>query len=251
MMTRATRALCVCGSAFVLASCGSSGSDTSTSSGMITQTGRVIAYEECAATGPGTAATVVAGATVTVGAASTTTAKDGTYSLQVKAGVPFTMAENEPADYVPLLEEQDTATASYDRGDTQLIPSQTANFLSQLLPKYDSTLGLITFELVKTGACTDLGGATVTATQAGAGALTQYPASCSNPLGPNAYVTDGVFPAAVIYNVTPGTQTVSAQSPKCTQIPFPYADPTTGLTYDGTVETQGGIGTSFVRIFMK
>ncbi len=220
---------------------------------LVTQTGRVIAYAPCALTGSGQAVTVVAGATVTVGANSTTTGKDGTYTLQVPTDEPFIMNVTDAPDYVPLLEEQNTVSASYDRGDTQLIPTQTAQFLSSLLPSYDTSLGLITFQLVGTGTCTDLGGSTVTVTNAGSGALTQYPASCGTPteMAGAAYVTNGIFPAAVVYNVTPGTQTVSASSPKCTQIPFPYTDPTTGLTYDGTIETQGVLGTSFVKIFMK
>jgi hypothetical protein len=252
-MSRAFAALALAGS---LVSCSSS-SGGGGGSKLVTQTGRVITYIECApmatAADPDPAVTVVAGATVTVGANSTTTAKDGTYTLQVPADEPFVMNVTDAPNYVPLLEEQNTVTANYDRGDTQLIPSQTAEFLSDLLPSYDTSLGLITFQLVGTGTCTDLGGSTVTVTGAGSGALTQYPQACTSPteVAGEAYVTNGIFPAAVVYNVTPGTQTVSAASPKCTQIPFPYTDPTMGLTYDGTVETQGVLGASFVKIFMK
>ena len=57
--------------------------------------------------------------------------------------------------------------------------------------------------------------------------------------------------AAVVYNLTPGRHTVTATSPTCTQIPYPYTDTTTGLTYDGTVTTQAGTGDSFIRVFLK
>jgi hypothetical protein len=230
-----------------LTACSSSNGSSASTPG-VTQTGRVVEFEVCA-----TATKGVAAATVTVGGSSTTTASDGTYSLQVPAGEPFTMQVTKTSDpsYVPLLEEENKVEAAYDRGDTQFISTQTATLLGSSLAQYDTTLALITIELVKTGACTDLGGATVSATPTGAKAITQYPASCVSPVGANAFVTDGIFPAAIIYDVTPGRQSVTATSPKCTQIPFPYTDPTTGLTYDGMVETQAGTGTSFVRIFMK
>ncbi len=224
-----------------------SSSDTS-STPMVTQTGRVLSFEVC-----NTAHTPVAGATVTVGGNTATTGTDGTYSIAVPPKDPFTMqvVKASAPTYVQLLEEENTVQGDYNRGDTQLIPTSTATLLSSSLPNYDTTQALITVELVKTGACADLGGTTVSASPTGAKAITQYPASCVSPVGTNAFVTDGIFPAAVIYNVTPGKQTLSATSPKCTQIPFPYTDPTTKLTYDGTVQTQAGTGTSFVRIFMK
>ena len=227
-----------------LAACGSSSGSTNT----VTQTGRVVEYEVC-----GTATTGVAGATVTVGGATTTTASDGTYALSVPSGEPFTMQVTKTTDpsYVPLLEEENTVHAAYDRGDTQFISTQTADLLSASLAQYDTTLALITIELVKTGTCTDLGGTTIAATPIGTKSITEYPASCISPVGANASVTDGIFPAAIIYDVTPGMQSLTATSPKCTQIPFPYTDPTTGLTYDGKVETQAGTGISFVRIFMR
>jgi len=83
--------------------------------------------------------------------------------------------------------------------------------------------------------------------------VTDYPSQCITPVGGTS-ATDGVFPtasAAVVYNLTPGKHTVTATSPKCTQIPYPYTDPTTGLTYDGTVTTQAGTGDSFIRVFLK
>jgi hypothetical protein len=236
------------GATIALTACSSSGSGggTASSTKLVTQTGRVIDYMAC-----GTTATPVPGAQVAVGSHTATTGADGTYSLQVPAGEPFTMMVTKAPSYVQLIEEENTVQADYDRGDTKLVPSGTAMLLSGSLPSYDTSHALVSVELVKTGACTDLGGATVTVSPAGSGALTQYPAACVTPVGTNPYVTDGVFPSAVVYELDPGQKSITATSPKCTQIPFPYTDPATGLTYDGTVETQAGTGTSFVRVFMR
>jgi len=195
----------------------------------------------------------VAGATITIGSRTATTAMDGTYSIEVPSGTPFAMMATAP-QYIQITEAQDSVAANYDRGDTRMIPSQTASFLTALLPNYSATGALLLIELVKTGSCTDVGGTTVQISPASPNAVTQYPAQCSSPVGPNAYATDGTFPAAsaaVLYNLTPGTQTVTANSPKCSQIPYPYTDPTTGLTYDGNVTTQAGTGLSFTRVFLK
>ncbi|HEY2509936.1 MAG TPA: hypothetical protein VGI39_03745 [Polyangiaceae bacterium] len=221
---------------------------SSSSGKTVTQTGRTIQYVPCNNDPP-----AVAGATVTVGSRSVTTAKDGTYSIEVPADEPFSMQVTKTSDptYVRLIEADDTASTNYNRGDTKLIDTPTATLLSSALPNYDATKALLTLELVKTGSCTDLGGTTITVTPSNADALVQYPASCITPVGTNAYVTEGIFPSAVVYNLAPGKPTVTATSPKCTQIPFPYTDPTTGLTYDGTVTTEGGQGTSFLRVFMK
>ena len=45
------------------------------------------------------------------------------------------------------------------------------------------TAALLTIELVKTGACTDLTGTTGAVSSAGASAVTQYPAQCASPVG--------------------------------------------------------------------
>jgi hypothetical protein len=210
-----------------------------------TQTGKVIQYMPCSTTVTG-----VGGATVAIGSKTATTAADGTYAIEVPVGTPFTMTVTAP-DYVQLIEAEDTVSGSYDRGNTKLILSDTASLLSAALSNYDADGGLLTIELVKTGTCADLGGTTVQLSPPSANSLTQYPATCGSPVGTTGSATDGVFPAAVVYNLTPGTQTVSATSPKCTQIPYPYTDPATGLTYDGNVTTQAGTGTSFTRVFMK
>jgi hypothetical protein len=243
-----------------LATAACSGGTTSNgsagNSSLVTQKGRTIQYVPC-----GTSPSPVAGATVTVGNQSTTTAKDGTYSILVPSGMPFTMTvekttvanPNDPTDlkYVKLIEAEDTVTASYNRGDTKVVSADTAGLLSSALPMYDTSKAVITIELVKTGSCTDVGGTTVSVSSAGASALTEYPASCISPDSPNTSATDGVFPGVVVYNLAPGTHTVTASSPKCTQVPYPYTDPSNGLTYDGTVLTEAGTGASFVRVFLK
>jgi hypothetical protein len=229
--------------------CGSSGSK-SASSGMITQTGRTVTYTPCAANEP------LAGATVTIGSRTATTAADGTYSISIPSGTPFTMTITAP-DYIQITEAEDSASADYTRPDTRMILNDTATFFTEVLPSYAATGGILTIELVKTGACTDIGGTTVSVSPASSGALTQYPSQCATPLGQNAYATDGVFPAAsaaVVYNLTPGTYTLTATSPKCTQIPYPYTDPDTELTYEGTVVVAAagtGMGMSFARVFFQ
>ncbi len=233
-----------------LLACSSGGGSGSGSAPLVTQTGKAVSYIPCGELDP------VAGATITIGAETATTASDGTYSILVPAGTPFTMkaVKTTTPSYIPLIEAEDRVTGSYDRGETLLISSGTASLLTAALPSYNSSKALMTIELVKTGSCTDVSGTTVTVSNANVGALTQYPSQCVSPVGTNPYATDGTFPAAsaaVVYNLTPGTQTVTATSPKCTQIPYPYTDPATGLTYDGTVTTEAGTGTSFTRVFLK
>jgi len=231
-----------------LAGCSSSGGGAADAGPpLVTQTGTTVTYTPCAPNTP------LAGATLTIGSHSATTAADGTYSIDVPSGTPFTMTVTAP-NYIPLIEAEDTVSANYARGDTRMILDQTASFFTAVLPKYTSAGGLLIIELVTTGSCTDLGGTTVAVSPASPNALTQYPAQCATPVSQNTSATNGVFPAAnaaVIYNLTPGTVTVTATSPNCTQIPYPYTDSTTGLTYDGTVTTQAGTGTSFTRVFFK
>ena len=234
------------------AGCSSNGGTTA----LVTQRGRTVQYLPCQTT-----LAPVAGATVTVGAQTATTAKDGTYSIEVPSGTPFTMTvekttisnPNDPTDikYVKLIEAQDTVKASYDRGDTRLLSVDTASLLSSALTNYDTAKALVTVELVKTGSCADVGGTTVKLSPSDSKAVTIYPQNCisPDPSGPSA--TKDIFPAAVVYDLSPGTYTVSATSPTCTQVPYPYTDPTNGLTYDGTVTTEGGTGMSFVRVFLK
>jgi hypothetical protein len=232
--------------ASLLAAVGGCGS----SSGMITQTGKTVTYTPCAANEP------LAGATVTIGSHTATTAADGSYSISIPSGTPFTMTVTAP-NYIQITEAEDSASADYTRPDTRMILSDTATFLTEELPSYAATGGIITIELVKTGACTDVGGTTVSVSPASSDALTQYPDQCGSPLGQNAYATDGIFPAAsaaVVYNLTPGTYTLTATSPKCSQIPYPYTDPDTQLTYEGTVVVAAagaGMGMSFARVFFQ
>jgi hypothetical protein len=230
----------VCGLA--LAACSSS----SGSGPMVMQTGTTVAYSPCATPTP------VAGATVSVGSSSATTAADGTYSIEVPSGSPFTMSVT-AANYIPLIEAEDTVTAAYARGNTLLISTTTASFLESALPGYESSGTLLTIELVGTGSCTDVTGTTVTVSPTNTEAVTQYPEQCVSPVGGTS-ATQGTFPsasAAVVYNLSAGMHTVSATSPKCTQIPYPYKDPANGVTYDGTVQTQTGNTNSFTRVFLQ
>ncbi len=211
-----------------------------------TQTGKTVSYTPCSAPVP------VAGATITIGSRTATTAADGTYSIEVPSGTPFTMMVTAPS-YIPLTEAEDTVAASYDRGDTLLISTETAMFLEDALPSYSATGSLLTIELVKTGACKDVTGTTVAVSSAGSTAVTQYPAQCASPVGGTS-ATDGTFPVAsdaVVYNLPPGPHTVKVTSPKCTQVPYPYTDAATGLTYDGTVTTEAGNANAFTRVFLE
>jgi hypothetical protein len=212
----------------------------------VTQTGTTVDYSPCAEPTP------VAGATVSVGSQTAMTASDGTYSIQVPSGSSFTMTVT-AANYISLIEAADMVTASYDRGNTLMISTSTASFLESALPGFDSSASLLTIELVKTGSCTDVTGTTITVSPTNTSAVTQYPAQCVSPVGGTS-ATDGVFPsasAAVVYNLSAGVHTVSASSPACKQVPYPYKDPTTGLTYEGTVTTQTGNTNAFTRVFLE
>jgi hypothetical protein len=227
--------------------CSSSSSSPSGPTGpVVTQTGTTVSYTPCSSPTP------VAGAIISIGAYTATTSADGSYSIDVPQGEPFTMTVT-ATGYIPLTEAEDTVDATYDRGDTLLIAMDTAMFLEDALPGYSPKGSLLTIELVKTGSCTDVTGTTVSVSSPGTGAVTQYPAQCASPVGGSS-ATDGMFPVAsdaVVYNLPAGMHTVTATSPKCTQVPYPYTDPSTGLTYDGPVMTQVGGGNSFTRVFLK
>lgn len=224
---------------------------------LVTQKGTIIEL--------GTTSTGVEGATVDFGGGhSGTSAAKGAYSVQVPAKEPFSMLISAP-DHTTIGEQEWFITGDFDRKTTSLPDKSTTQQLLQALNGIDPDKGVLSVGLFRTGACTDIGGATIALDPPGASKITyfknQFPVSqlTTTQTGENT-------PSAVIYNLEPGdTFNVKVTHPTCTQAPFPFT-PTgdvddigdnSTITYTGKVKVAPANPagapaprTSFMRIYM-
>ncbi|MGO8994001.1 MAG: hypothetical protein ACLQVI_11780 [Polyangiaceae bacterium] len=204
----------------------------------VTESGKIVAMGSDA---------VVAGAVVTAGDQTATTAADGTFSLTLQKGETFQLSV--VADgYATLLMQQTSLVADYDAGSTTVVPNATASLLTSILSGYDSTLGVLSIAVEPTGACTDEGGATVAVSPAGSSRVVYM--SGGIPNSSLTAVKEGEFPSAVIYNAAPNVPlTVTVTHPTCTQVAFPVTQ--NGVEYTGEMSTEAGEVTGFARIFLQ
>ncbi len=191
--------------------------------------------------------TPVQGAVVTAGDQTVTTGADGMFSLTLQKGEPFQLSV--VADgYATLLQQQTALEADYKAGSLTIVPQSLASLLTSMLPHYDNTLGVLSVDLVATGACTSEAGATLTVTPAGSAQVAYF--SGGLPDDQQLSVKAGEFPSAVVYNVQPGVQlSVSVTQASCKEVPFPYT--TGGVEYTGGIMTKPGLVTGFARIFLN
>jgi hypothetical protein len=197
---------------------------------------------------------------------SATADANGVYSLAVPLNAPFSMHITATGHY-DLWEQQTTLLTSADRGKTSLLDMGTGSMLQGLLTGYDSTLGVLSVAVIKTGACASAGGATVTLSAPGVdggtvGAMTTAYFSGGIPSASQTSTVDGQFPSSVSWNLpigVPITATLSALPTGCTLSAFPvsYADPSSStpsspIQYDNaTVQVYAGNATSFLRLFVQ
>jgi hypothetical protein len=215
-----------------------SGGTASTGSQAVTDTGTIVDYNSKAP---------VQGATVTAGDQTVTTGADGTFSLTLQKGEAFQLSV--VADgYATLLQQQTALEADYAAGSLTIVPQSLASLLTAMLPGYDDTLGVLSVDLVATGACTSEAGATLTVTPAGSAQVAYF--SGGLPSNTQLSVKAGEFPSAVVYNVQPGVQlAIAVTQASCKEVPFPYT--TGGVEYTGGITTQPGLVTGFARIFLN
>jgi hypothetical protein len=189
----------------------------------------------------------IVGATVTAGAQTVTTGDDGSFSFTLESGQAFALSVSAQG-YATLLQQSTSLTADYDAGKITIVPTTLANILTGYFIGYDDTLGVLSLDLVPTGSCSTIQGATVTVSPAG-GAKVAYFAG-GIPSQDLTSAQAGQFPSAVLYNVEPNVQlTVSATVPGCTQMPFPVTQD--GVDYTGGISTLPGQVTGFARIFLQ
>ena len=189
----------------------------------------------------------VSGATVTVGAHTTTTGDDGSFSLTLTKGEPaaFTVTAD---GYATLLEQDTALQADYDRGKTTIVPASLASILTAMLSGYDATLGVLSVQVVATGACASEAGATIAIDPPGSAKVAYF--SAGLPSTSLTAVKAGEFPSAVVYNVQPGVNvSLKVTETSCTQAAYPFTQGP--VEYTGIMTTQPGQTTSFARVFMQ
>ncbi len=201
----------------------------------------------------------VAGATITVGTKSATTDASGNYQLEIDP-TKITNMNVVNAGYYSLLEQSSKGTTSYSLGKTKFLSENTAGLLTQTLPGYDVSGGVVSVAFENQG-CLDEGGATIEFTVDGApppAAVKLIYARSGFPAPDQMSAESGSFPHAVIYNVPAGKAVaVTGKHPTCKMKPFPVDKDLTiesgsgTITYtDATLKPNGGKATGFVRIFL-
>ena len=203
-----------------------------------TQTGRII--DAVGKTGVGAAV-------VTIGGQTATTGDDGTYAISIQKNVPTSMTVTAPDHF--KLDEQEwiVKTDLFDRGDTSLLASSTAGFLSGLLPTRDPAKGLLAVRIYPLAPCTSEQGATLSLSPAGTSKLTYFMGGLPNQSATSATKDQsfsGIFTDVDV--AVPLTVTVS--SPDCEQVPFPldYG----GVTLTGAQKAEAGDVVSYIRVFI-
>ena len=207
-------------------------------SGQVTQSGIIVDFDT---------KKPVQGATIKAAGQTVISDVTGAYHFAVDKGTPFTM-EVSMDGYAKLIEQETTIDADYDKGKTSFVATPTANLLLGTLDGYDATLGVLSVQLIPTGACASEDGATITVTPAGAAQVKYLYGGI--PSSRKGAVVAGQFPSAVVYNVQPGaTLSIGATVTNCTVAPFPIVQG--DVTYTGGVTTEPGSSTSFERVFLQ
>ena len=189
----------------------------------------------------------VAGAVVTIGGKSVTTADDGTYAIGIARDVPLSMNVTAPDHF--KLNEQEWVVKSdlFDRADTSLLSNATAGLLTAFLPTRDPAKGFLAVRVYTIAPCDSEAGATLTLEPPGIAQLTYFAGGLPSKA---ATVTskDETF-SGIFTNVEVGTPLkVVVASPTCEQVPFPvdYG----GVTLTGGQMAETGDAVSYIRVFV-
>ncbi len=188
----------------------------------------------------------VAGAKVTAGDQSTTTAADGSWSLTLQKGEKFQLSVTADG-YAALLEQETSLDGDYDKGATTIVPQTTATLLTGMFDGYDSTLGILSIQVIPTGGCSTEDGSTIEVEPAGAAKIAYFVNGMPNAAATK--VKGGEFPSAVFYNVQPGVQLSVTVKSSCTEQPFPVQQGS--VLYTGGISAEAGEATAFARVFLQ
>lgn len=191
--------------------------------------------------------TGVMGAIVSIGGKSITTNDDGTYAIDITKDVPTSMAVTEPDHF--KLNEQEWIVKSdlFDRGDTSLLSTSTANLLASLLPTRDPAKGLLAVRIYPLPPCVSEAGSTLAIEPAGAAKLTYFAGGLPSKTA-KATSKDESF-SGIFTDVEPGVPIkVIVTSPICEQVAFPvdYG----GVTLTGVQKAEPGDVVSYIRVFL-
>jgi hypothetical protein len=246
----------------LLAACSSSSSGTGGAQGggggtgpTVNEHGKVYDYGTLLATG--TLATV-GGLTVTDGNQTTTTAADGTWSLQLPLGATLApvvtgTSKGDPYSYL-ILPTATAAGTDLDWGNI-ITPDVSTFMLERLTLASTDTDAIVHIVAVTTGACTSLKGGTLTVTSP-PGAKVNYFDMQGYPAAAQTSMVDPPVPqrpVADIYNMAPGTQfTFTVTHPTCHLAPYPVT--INGGTFNGQVTTKAaepGDNNSAVNLILE
>lgn len=189
----------------------------------------------------------VPAAVVGIAGQTATTGDDGRYHISIPKNVPYSMTVTEPDHF--KLDEQEwiVKTDLFDRGDTSLLASSTAMFLTTLLPPRDAAKGLLAVRVYPLAPCTSEQDATLTLSPAGTSKLTYFRGGLPDKSATSA-TKDQSF-SGIFTDVDPGVPiTVTVNSPDCEQVAFPvdYG----GVTLTGQQKAEPGDVVSYIRVFI-
>lgn len=189
----------------------------------------------------------VEGATVIVGERSVTTGADGTYELVVPKGVAYTMKVTAPEHYALLEQEWILRSDALARGDTQLLPSSTANLLAAFFPGRDPAKALVAVRVTPLPPCDSEEGAVVTIEPRGAADVRYFSGGIPSATATSVKKDESI--SAAFFNVEPNTVVkVGVTAPGCEALPFPVEQGE--VTYTGSARTEPGEALTYVRVFL-
>jgi hypothetical protein len=203
-----------------------------------TQTGRII--DAVGKTG-------VSGAMVTTSGKGVTTNDDGTYAIGIVKNVPQTMRVTAPDHFGLIEQEWIIKTDLFARGDTSLLSTSTATFLSSLLPARDPAKGLLAVRVYPLPPCVSEASSTLAIEPAGTAKVTYFKGGLPDKTS-NVVSKDESF-SGIFTDVDPGVPIkVIVNSPICEQQAFPvdYG----GVTLTGVQKTEAGDVVSYIRVFL-
>ena len=189
----------------------------------------------------------VAAAVVSIGGKSITTNADGTYAISITKDAPTSMSVTAPDHFKLNEQEWIVKTDLFDRGDTSLLSTATANLLTGFLPAHDAAKGLLAVRIYPLPPCMSEAGSTIAIEPAGAAQVTYFSGGLPSK---TAKVTakDESF-SAIFTDVEVGVALkVVVSSPICEQVAFPvdYG----GVTLTGMQKAEAGDVVSYIRVFL-
>jgi hypothetical protein len=189
----------------------------------------------------------VAGVTVTAGGVQSTSDAQGNWSFALAPNVAVVPVMTR-ASYVKLYTEEILPTVDANVGDILFPKLTTFHLAGSALANYDSTKAVLYINLytAAAGSCASFGGTTITV-DSPSGTTLQY---FHGPLPSDALTSAeaGASPAAVVYNIPPGSDVhLTATHPTCKISAFPHTE--NGVTYTGKVSIPEGGDSNFATRF--